>query len=174
MTTVYVLQLSNGKFYVGKSNDVHGRFQQHLEGIGSAWTNKYPPVLIKETRSNVSPFDEDKITKEYMAKYGIENVRGGSYAEIELNAGQINMLNREIRGAKDLCIRCGRSGHFIKDCYATRDVSGKVIESEEEEEEEKEEEEEEEDNIQTCYRCERQGHFARDCYAKRDIYGNYL
>ena len=83
-----------------------------------------------DTIENVSPFDEDKITKEYMAKYGIENVRGGSYVEIELSELQTEALKIELWQAKDLCTQCGRKGHFVKDCYAKTDVTGKKIEYE--------------------------------------------
>ena len=79
------------------------RYQQHSSGLGSAWTKKYKPVRILDTIENVSPFDEDKITKEYMAKYGIENVRGGSYVEIELSELQTEALKIELWQAKDLC-----------------------------------------------------------------------
>lgn len=130
MTTIYILRLEQGKYYVGKSEDVPHRYQQHLNGSGSAWTRKYKPLSLVKTIENASPFDEDKITKEYMSKYGIENVRGGSYVEIELRAFQRDALNMEIWSAKDLCTKCGRGGHFVKDCYATTEVSGRKIEYE--------------------------------------------
>jgi cellular nucleic acid-binding protein len=95
--------LEGGRYYIGRSDDVIKRYQQHTSGLGSAWTKKYKPVRILDTIENVSPFDEDKITKEYMAKYGIENVRGGSYVEIELSELQTEALKIELWQAKDLC-----------------------------------------------------------------------
>jgi hypothetical protein len=95
--------LEGGRYYIGRSDDVIKRYQQHSSGLGSAWTKKYKPVRILDTIKNVSPFDEDKITKEYMAKYGIENVRGGSYVEIELSELQTEALKIELWQAKDLC-----------------------------------------------------------------------
>lgn len=84
-----------------------------------------------------------------MAKYGIDKVRG-SYVQIELSPFHIDALNMEIRGAKDLCTQCGRSGHFIRNCYAKTDVSGNKIEfdddSEEFEDDSKDEEDEEDDD----------------------------
>ena len=129
-TNIYILKLENNKYYIGKSDNVEFRYQQHLAGIGSAWTKKYKPLSLEKTISNCSHFDEDKFTKEYMHKYGIENVRGGSYVEIELDEFQVETLKREIWGAKDLCKRCGRSGHFIADCYAKSDASGNEINTE--------------------------------------------
>ena len=145
-TNVYVLKLEGGRYYVGKSNDLYKRYEQHLSGTASSWTNKYEPVTIEKIIENVSPFEEDKVTKEYMSKYGIDKVRGGSYAQVVLDKGQIEALTRELRGAKDQCRRCGRAGHFIKDCYAKSDASGCLLEGDEEEEEEDEEVDSEEED----------------------------
>jgi len=113
---------------VGKSENVMKRYEEHMNGRGSAWTRKYAPVSLEKTIENASPFEEDKVTKEYMAKYGIENVRGGSYVEIELSEFHIEALKMEIWAAKGLCTQCGRPGHFVKDCYAKSDASGNAIE----------------------------------------------
>ena len=115
-TNIYVLKLQGGKYYVGKSTDVIGRYQQHLIGKGSAWTNKYKPISLLECKSDVSPFEEDKVVKEYMSKYGIENVRGGTYTQVTLDAVQMEALNREMRGGTDACHECGKKGHFAKYC----------------------------------------------------------
>lgn len=50
-----------------------------------------------------------------MDKYGINNVRGGSYSRLELTQEEINVLQKELWGANDLCFLCGQQ-HFIKDC----------------------------------------------------------
>ena len=155
-TNIYVLRLSRGKYYVGKSDDPAKRFEDHLRGNGSTWTRKYKPLKIEKIIKNASPFDEDKITKEYMLKFGIENVRGGSYIEEELDDIQIEMLDREMRMAEDRCTRCGREGHFVKDCYARTAVTTSVTKQ------------------PTCYRCGREGHYSPDCYASKHVKGYYL
>jgi len=129
-TNIYVLRLEGDRYYIGKSDNVIKRYQQHLTGNGSAWTKKYKPVALENTIENVSSFEEDKITKEYMSKYGIDKVRGGSYVEVELSKFHIDALKMEIWGAKDLCTQCGRKGHWIKDCHYKTDVSGEKIEYE--------------------------------------------
>jgi predicted GIY-YIG superfamily endonuclease len=35
MSKIYVLQLQKNKFYVGKTNNIECRYQEHLNGIGS-------------------------------------------------------------------------------------------------------------------------------------------
>lgn len=115
-TNIYVLKLQGGRYYIGKSENVIKRYQEHLNGNGSAWTKKYKPIALEKVIENVSSFEEDKVTKEYMAKYGIENVRGGSYSSIDISEEQEDFLRREIRGANDTCQKCGKSGHFAKQC----------------------------------------------------------
>jgi hypothetical protein len=119
MTTIYILKLRGGKYYVGKTGNVEKRFEEHLEGKGSAWTTKYSPINIDKTIPNSSPFDEDRYVKEYMAKYGVENVRGGAYTQISLGGDVTSQIEKEIRGATDKCMKCGESGHFVSDCSET-------------------------------------------------------
>jgi len=202
-TNIYVLLLEGGRYYIGKSDNVVNRYQQHLSGSGSAWTRMYKPVLLEKTIENVSPFEEDKITKEYMSKYGIDKVRGGSYVEVKLSDFHKDALKMEIWAAKDLCTQCGRSGHFVKDCYATKDASGNKIEYEEDEDEwgcsfcdrtfttafgcGVHEKSCKEKNKKTpyvnqktskkdsvCYRCGRPGHYSPDCYARTHHMGYTL
>lgn len=161
---IYVLKLANAKWYVGKTDDVAKRYQQHVNGT-TAWTRNYPPISIKETRELTSPFDEDKVTKEYMSKYGIANVRGGSYCNVVLDETQIDTLQREIWSAFDQCARCGRTGHFQDKCYAVRNVFGAFIDDEEDESDE------EDSDTEECYRCGREGHFVSSCYARTHIDG---
>jgi hypothetical protein len=107
------------------------RYQQHLNGGGSAWTRKYKPVSLVKTIENASPFEEDMYVKQYMSIFGIQNVRGGSYVQIDLEESQIESLKKEIRGANDTCTRCGRAGHFIKDCYAKTEVKSDELSEDE-------------------------------------------
>ena len=46
-----------------------------------------------------------------MKKYGIKNVRGGSYVTIKLNKNQIIFIKKEIYMADNRCLKCGRKGH---------------------------------------------------------------
>ena len=51
-------------------------------------------------------YEEDKITKKYMMKYCIKNVRGDSYTKLELEEQQIKSLNHEFVAMVDLCYKC--------------------------------------------------------------------
>ena len=127
MDHIYILKLREGKYYIGKTKNVEKRFNEHIAGNGSGWTKKYKPISLIKSIVSTSYFDEDKYVKEYMAKYGIENVRGGTYSNIDLDANCISVLQKEIRHSKNLCTRCGRDTHFIKDCYAKTDSNDNII-----------------------------------------------
>jgi len=194
MVNIYILKLVNNKYYVGKSNDVEKRFEQHINGNGSSWTKLHKPLSIEKVIENANIFDEDNITKEYMSLYGIDNVRGGSYVTEILNDIQKYTLKKEIWSAKDLCSKCGRDGHFIKDCYAKIDIDGDIIDEDiytyvcencdmEFESENDCIKHEKKCNSKknstkkinnTCFRCGREGHYLPDCYAKKDIDGDII
>ena len=104
-----------------------------------------------------------------MEKYGIDNVRGGSYTCIELDEEQEELLNKEIMSANDICYRCGRSGHFSNNCYASKHIDGYYIDSDSSDSEESSDSDDD-----TCYRCGREGHYSSDCYASTHVNGYKL
>jgi cellular nucleic acid-binding protein len=113
--SIYVLRLEGDKYYVGKAVDPVSRFEKHVQGKGSRWTKRYSPLEMIEVYQTDNPFDEDKTTKEYMSKYGIDNVRGGTYVGKKISDGERIFLEKEIRMAKGLCTFCGGS-HLVRFC----------------------------------------------------------
>ncbi len=95
-TNIYILKLKGGNYYVGKTDNVEKRFIDHMSGNGSVWTKKYKPICIDKIIKNCSKYDKDRYVKEYMEKYGIDKVRGGSYTTIDLTAEQINLITNEM------------------------------------------------------------------------------
>jgi predicted GIY-YIG superfamily endonuclease len=116
MEQLYVLQCEKGKYYVGKTNDVMRRFEEHKSGKGSAWTSKYKPVKMLECKPITSEHDENNKTKDMMKIHGIEHVRGGSYAQVTLSDADISVLQREMQGNMDICYKCNLAGHFATKC----------------------------------------------------------
>jgi predicted GIY-YIG superfamily endonuclease len=120
MFFVYVLELEHNKWYVGKTFDLMARFDSHrqIEGTskGATWTAFHKPLKAVRVIETTSLFDEDKYTKQYMALYGIDNVRGGSYVTTTLSPQQVELLCRELRGAQDCCLRCGSPNHYVIKC----------------------------------------------------------
>ena len=157
-TNIYILKLKNNKYYIGKSQDPEKRFIEHLSGTGSAWTQIHKPIEIIKIIKNSDDFEEDKQVKKLMSLYGIDNVRGGSYLQLELSQEQKNLLQTELRSAQNQCVNCGKNNHFVKDCPVKINKNNKYIKKQN----------------NSCFRCGRQNHYANSCYATTHIDGSEL
>ena len=125
---LYALKCEHDKFYIGTTRQpIEKRFKQHTEGNGSEWTKLYKPISYSVILENSNPFDEDRYVEEYMSKYGIDNVRGGSYSTIHLDKSIRSMIQKKIWHSNNACLRCGRTTHFISNCYAKIDVNGNYL-----------------------------------------------
>lgn len=113
---LYVLQLKNGKYYIGKSKNVRKRIDEHFNGGGSEWTKRHRPIRVVLKKRLEDIFEEDILTLKYMGMYGIDNVRGGSFTQKSLLKSEKNVINRIISTADNRCFRCGSENHFVKDC----------------------------------------------------------
>lgn len=82
---IQILELEQDKYYVKLRDDTD--FTDNSE-----WITLYKPLSIIETVYNCKELDVDKYTRIYMEKYGIENVRGGSFSSVELEKSVIYSL----------------------------------------------------------------------------------
>lgn len=156
MVYIYVLQLTNNKYYIGKTNNPDFRIASHFNSNGSSWTKKYKPIKVIKLIPNCDEFDEDRYTKIYMNKYGVENVRGGSYSTIKLKYYQQESLEKELKTVNDKCYNCGKDDHYANECPnipLVSDINDQTI---------------------ICYRCGRRGHLVDKCRAKTHIHNESL
>ena len=154
MAYVYVLQLEDNKYYIGKTTNPQFRLENHYTASGSAWTKKYSPIRVHEIRPDQTDHDEQRITQEYMEKYGIDNVRGGPWCQIDISKERV-MIQKILNSSSDKCYQCGESGHFVKDCpkndvkkLSTMNNTNSFK------------------NKNLCNRCGRTGHNELQCFAK--------
>ena len=149
-TTIYKLNLENGKKYVGKTTDVDRRMKQHFSGGGAKVTQKFKPKsgeIIDEVPGFFSDDTEQYHTEQCIKKHGYSNVRGGRYTnsktlhktnnsginELAFSSSEEYSSEGETSGEEEtseedefeyVCYRCGRSGHTKPNCYASTHVRG--------------------------------------------------
>ena len=116
MVFIYSLKLQNNKFYIGKTDNPNFRLENHFNDSGSTWTKKHNPISIHQVIPDCKEHDEQRITQEYMKKYGIDNVRGGPWCRVQLDSDEIRFIKKLIQGENDECYQCGSNNHFAKDC----------------------------------------------------------
>lgn len=83
---LYVLKLEDSKFYIGvTSKTPEERYLEHKNGFYAAeWTKIYKPLAIEQSKDlGFTTYEdaenyENKVTRKYVEKYGIDNVRGGN------------------------------------------------------------------------------------------------
>ena len=137
VVNIYVLKLEEGRYYVGKTNHTFQRFNQHATGQGAKWTKKYPVIDLHAFHPNMRDQDENKVTIQMMQKYGVKNVRGGSWTKVKMTEKEVHALESKIsvrNNAKKRrqqggmhCTRCGRSSHNLRTCYARFHADGSVL-----------------------------------------------
>ena len=122
-TAIYKLNLEGGKKYIGKTEDIDRRTDQHFSGNGSKVTKKFKPIdckVIDEVPGFLSDFAEQEYTEDYIDKYGYNNVRGGKYVNSKTLTGKKTFTKNK----KLTCFRCGREGHYATTCYAKKHIKG--------------------------------------------------
>jgi hypothetical protein len=143
---LYVLELSQNKYYVGKTLLTDAvRIRAHFrvdKGGGCTWTRLYTPVSVLYTCSGDSEQEENILTLQMMNQYGWENVRGGKWCQVSLEYSPLQLPHKfpfakawsKKRFRDGTCIECDNSGHFANVCPQ-----------------------------RVCSNCKKQGHSARVC-----------
>jgi len=103
---VYVLELRDGCYYVGKTENLERRIREHAEGYGSKWTKRHAFVRCKyheEVDTVHSSGHETKITASEMLDKGVNRVRGaGLSLDREYTLADLELLVSHIGQALDL------------------------------------------------------------------------
>jgi hypothetical protein len=177
---IYTIQLEKNKFYVGKTLHPNFRIEQHFNKEGSEWTKKYKPIKVVEIIEG-DELDEEKYTLKYMEKYGINNVRGGSFCQIRLSEENMITLRQIMNSVKNKCYICGKD-HYANECNTNQMCQcitsyyfphrekkcalNKLIQFLDEDDGV--------ESLKKCYRCGRNSHLVSNCYAKTHIKGYAL
>lgn len=79
---IYTLLLEGNNYYVGFTENLSQRMEQHFTGIGAKWTQLHKPIRIIDVVPETNDWQEDFTTLCMMRKYGINKVRGGIWCSI--------------------------------------------------------------------------------------------
>ena len=116
-TTIYKMNLQNGKKYIGKTCAIDRRMEQHFSGNGSKVTKKFKPhscEILDEVPGFFSNEVEHEYTEEYIKKHGYQNIRGGYYT----NSKTLKYIPKNKKNTKTIiCYKCKRGGHYANQCY---------------------------------------------------------
>lgn len=112
---VYVLELEDNRYYVGRTSNFIQRMNEHFTENGALYTKKYKPIKIKEVVEEKTCYDERDKTLEYMETYGWENVRGYAWCHETLKQKPKIKNTKESKQIKEYVI-CD-SDIVIRDMY---------------------------------------------------------
>ena len=122
---VYILHLTNNKYYVGESINPQKRIKDHFNGRGSTWTKINKPLSFFDPltlpQENLWELTE---TLRQMNLHGIDNVRGSLFTNpTELSHYDKVMAAQLFCELNNLCRKCGDSNHFAGQCISINKAS---------------------------------------------------
>ena len=116
MVYIYIIQLEQGKYFIGGTHNPEFNLHRHFDPTGSKWTLTYSPISIMYLITDCDEYDVDKYVRKYMDQYGIDNVRGGSFCEVDLPESSIALLNKMKDINNKTCSKCKQNGHYSEYC----------------------------------------------------------
>ena len=187
---VYVLLLNDpgddGRpcYYVGKSDDMESRIEQHRSGrSAAAWVRARGGVASVEVpvvpREQLESW-EMKETSARMIMHGINNVRGSEFVSTApLTKEERTSVRTIAMGMGDLCRECGEPGHFARGCRREKAEWLRACDAEDDRGASNAiaravNQSNKRARGKGCERCGRANHTASSCYAKTDVDGDII
>jgi DNA ligase (NAD+) len=94
---IYILSLAEEKYYVGTTTNKYFTLQSYLNNNTASWTQKYKPLKLMRFIEDCYDYEEDIVTINLMKLYGIANVRGGSYNNVNLDKSTLDIIKQKIK-----------------------------------------------------------------------------
>lgn len=155
---VYLLELQNKKYYVGRTNNVERRLNEHRTRSDVEWVRAHGFVRLVCAHPITSRLEEDLEVKKAMLEFGVDNVRGGTYSASVLPLQVKALLQNELVHAEDKCFACGSQDHYVAQCGSGKPKVAAKPKA----------------NINTCVRCQRNNHTLEKCNAFTKLDGTKL
>jgi hypothetical protein len=96
-TNIYILKLEKEKYYIGTTNNKYFTLQSYLNNNNAAWTRKYKPLKLIRFIEDCYIYEENIVTLNIMKLYGVANVRGGSYAAVNLDKSTLDTITEKLK-----------------------------------------------------------------------------
>ena len=90
---IYILLLENDYYYIGESSYFLQAYQQHIDKKACDWTKLHRTITIFKVIQQTKEYTVDDCVVEYIKKYGIDKVRGGSFSDVVLSPKQLDLLS---------------------------------------------------------------------------------
>jgi NAD-dependent DNA ligase len=94
---IYILGLEDEKYFVGTTTNSYFTLKSYLNNNKAAWTQKYKPLRVTRFIEDCYDYEEDTVTLNLMKIYGIANVRGGSYVNVNLDKATLDIIKEKIK-----------------------------------------------------------------------------
>ncbi len=157
MIYIYILELCNNKYYIGKLYDIYKLEDTILmldETIEWLYYNKIKKI------SSIEQFDQDVDERffiyEFIQHYGVNNVRGDSFNKMKLTLDNIYDIFTYVKIEFNKCYLCGKNEHNGFQCKLRYkygyDLLVMLIMS----------------NI-ICFNCNMKGHYKEHCKIKKTL-----
>ena len=118
MEYIYCLRLENNRYYIGKTSAPDSYYDCHLRGEGAKWTQVNKPVGVDFIAEFTSFATTTDITRQYMKKYGVDNVRGSGYSQVVFTQSKISNIESKINNLEKKCCLCNTlANHFTPDHF---------------------------------------------------------
>ncbi len=148
MSYVYILELCNNKYYIGKLYEIHNLDIILNNSFEWFLYNNIKQIIGIDTYSY--DVNEDIYVFKFMSLYGINNVRGGSFNQMNLTFDNTYDLFINIKLEYNKCYLCGKKNHNGDKCKLRYKYDYELlvilITS----------------NI-VCYICNNKGHYKEEC-----------
>ena len=141
---LYVLELEDGFFYVGKTYFPTVRKSVHLTVGGCEWTKLHKPKRVMFEIEGDSEESENILTLQIMYKFGWQQVRGGRWSSKHLHTSPLELkelIHDDSNSIIEYCVICNETGHFMSSCNK-KNIDIK------------------------CHRCQQMGHLKNQCLNK--------
>ena len=99
---IHVISQNNRKYSVvlTKEADAAVVLSNMEKELGTMWTIRNSPHRVKNSYPDMDEWDIEDMVLLAMSKYGVDNVRGGSYKNEKLNHDEITIAERNVKAIK--------------------------------------------------------------------------